>query len=225
MITLGKWCGLELWLYGVHVSNWGCSFCVGKGKVEEGVWVLLGEIVGAVWAGVRVLSNLARINLRRIRIAGGYIVKSGEIAFRMGTGVESWLEVVTCKVPKILGKSTATRNSLIQCQVPGVHRGLFGKPLLSHERFGGFEYIQRALRVSCVVVLMGMCAMATAVATSAGPLLVVSGRHLGSKIDRSVFGRKFQPTSMLCCESRTHKRHQRISSRHLRTISALGNRS
>lgn len=225
MITLGKWRGLELWLYGVHISNWGCSVCVGKGKVEEGVWVLLGEIVGAVWAGVRVLSNLARINLRRIRIAGAYIVKFGGIAFRIDTGVESWLEVVTCKVPKILGKSTATSNCLIQCQVSGVHRGLFGKPLLSHERFGGFECIQRALHVSCMVVLVGMCAMATAVVTSAGPLLVVSGRHLGFKIDRSVLGRKFQPTSVLCCESRTHKRRQRISSRQLHTISALGNSS
>lgn len=143
----------------------------------------------------------------------------------MDSGIKLWREVVACEVSKILGESTATRSYLVQCQISGVHSLLSGESMLFHEQFGGIGSIQKALRVCHVVVLMGRCAMANAVATSAGPLLVLSERHAGFKSDRSVHVRSSQSTAVPSCESRTHKRRQRILSRHLHTISALGSSS
>lgn len=55
------------------------------------------------------------------------------------------------------------------------------------------------------MVLLGKCAVARAMATSAGPLTVVSERHPGLESGKSVLVRGIQSMAVTPCESRTHK--------------------
>lgn len=92
-----------------------------------------------------------------------------------------------------------TGKYLMQGQISRVH----GEALLRHGISGAVRSIQGVLCVSHRAFLV--CAVACAVATSAGPVLVTPGRHPGFKSDRAVLGRETQSTAVILCESRTHK--------------------